>query len=625
MSTESQAATLERAQRVLREQFGHERFRPGQDEAVRRVLLGEDLTIVMPTGGGKSLCYQVPALVRDGLTLVVSPLIALMKDQVEALEARGIPASFVNSTIPAAEQRARLDRATRGLIRILYVAPERLATPAFQRAMEARGPALVAIDEAHCISQWGHDFRPAYLGIKDFLARCEAQGRRPQVIALTGTATVRVRQDIAEQLRIGPDHLLMTGFRRDNLRLIVRRCDRKVERLAQVVEIVGSVQGSGIVYCGTRRDVEDVADALLAQGHDVGAYHAGIPDEDRTRVQDDFIADRVRVMVATNAFGMGIDKADVRFIVHHALPGSLEAYWQEAGRAGRDGRSAWCVLVHGAGDRFLHEFFLDGSNPPREVVLAAWASLSAMGDRVTHPPAVLAKTMGVPEMQLSGAMRLLEQAGLMTRDSRDDDDADRSRRAWLVTGRSLPPGEVKTRLSPVLERSAELRRRGEERLRAMERYAYAHACRHRELLRYFGDDRREGCDACDRCRDWQPRAQPVAVARQAVLKEGAPSRGRAAGVDLEQARTPALRAIADVHGRFGLGVAALILRGSRSKKVLSWRLERSEAYGSLARFSKEQVDGVLAALEREGLIETTAGLRPVVNLTEDGRLRVPAT
>jgi ATP-dependent DNA helicase RecQ len=619
------------AREVLRERFGHADFRPGQDEAVRRILAGDDVTIVMPTGAGKSACFQVPALVRDGLTLVVSPLIALMKDQVEALEARGLPATFINSTLSQPEQRDRLARIARGEMRLVYVAPERLVAPSFLRAMEARPPRTVAVDEAHCISQWGHDFRPSYLGVAEFLDRVSGGDpkKRPQVLALTGTATPRVRQDIAEHLGIPPGKLFMTGFRRPNLRLVVRRCDRKAERLDQIAQVASGVKGSGIVYCATRREVEEVAQVLRDLGEDAGCYHAGMRDEERSAEQEAWLAGRTRIVVATNAFGMGIDKPDVRFIVHHSMPGSVESYYQEAGRAGRDGRTSWCLLLHGAADRHLHEFFLDGSCPTEESVLAAWAGIASLRSaRVDLSIADLAGRAGISEMAFGGALRILEQGGLVERPDGarevNEDDGKRSRvRGLVVPDAAIPQATLRGRLSPLLKASHDRRQRGLERIAAMERYAYGRACRHRALIRYFGDDLEAGsCAACDSCCGWDDKAGAAKSSSAGGPKPARTASRARPAIDLDEARPMALRAVADVHRRFGMQMARLVLRGSGSKKITKARLEGSEAFGAFARWSDDQVDAVLLALQDEGLVESTGGIRPVILLTEEGRMRL---
>ncbi len=627
---ESTQPGLAPALALLREHFRHESFRPGQDEAILRILAGEDLTVVMPTGGGKSLCFQIPALARSGVTLVVSPLIALMKDQVEALEARGISATFVNSTLTPDQQRERIDSAARGELRILYVAPERLTAPTFLRAMKHRQPVLVAVDEAHCVSQWGHDFRPAYLGIRTFLDDVAAAGgRRPQVVALTATATPRVRADIAKHLGLDPDRLLVTGFRRPNLRLVAREVERKRERIDQVVQVAKGVAGSGIVYCATRKDVEDVAADLAGAGVEVDQYHAGLADEARSDAQDAFLSGTARVIVATNAFGMGIDKPDVRFVVHHSLPGSVEAYYQEAGRAGRDGRASWCVLVHGRSDRFLHEFFLDGSSPTPENVRAVWSRLVArQQDRVASTIAEIAASSGLSEMVCGGVLRLLEDVGLIDRSElADSARGGKSRQRILeVTGKGLSPADVKKRLEPALRGAAERRERGMERIAAMERYAWGRGCRHEALLRYFGDRLADSCEACDACCDWKPKTKPAreaGTARVARVSTGASGLSkRAPAIDDDTARAAALEAVASVHRRFGLTVARQLLRGSRAKKVVNGGLAESPAYGALARYSDAEVDEVLDALERDELVESSGGPRPVLLLTEEGRLRL---
>ena len=420
----SATTPLDDARRILREVFGHDDFRPGQDEAVSRVLAGEDFVIVMPTGAGKSACYQIPALVRPGLTLVLSPLIALMKDQVESLKAKGVAAEFVNSSIPASEQWRRLEAAARGEVKLLYVAPERLAAPSFLRALESAELSMLAVDEAHCISQWGHDFRPAYdHGLREFLKRLpRLQGKRPQVIGLTATATPPVRRDVALVLGQDKDRVFVTGFKRENLRLLARRCDRKADRIDQVLEIAKGVGGCGIVYCGTRRDVEDVTDNLRTEGLDAAGYHAGLPDEERAGVQDSFLSGAVPIIVATNAFGMGIDKPDIRFVIHYSLPGSIEAYYQEAGRAGRDGGTSYCVLVHGSSDRFLHEFFLDGSCPPEKSVLDVYEALRIMpAGVIERASSSIAAAAGIKDIQSNGVLRMLEEGGLIERlDDRDN-------------------------------------------------------------------------------------------------------------------------------------------------------------------------------------------------------------
>ena len=341
-------------QEALRHYFGHSAFRPGQERLIDAVLDGRDVLGVMPTGGGKSLCYQVPALLLPGVTLVVSPLISLVKDQVAALQAAGAPAACLNSALSLEQLRTVYSRARQGAYKLLYVAPERLEGEGFDRLVRELEVPLVAVDEAHCISQWGQDFRPSYLRISAFL---EGLPRRPAVAAFTATATGPVQQDIVQLLALRDPVREVTGFDRPNLFFDVQHPRSKLAALLKLVE--ERPGRSGIVYCATRSGVEKVCQALEARGVSATRYHAGLEPEERQRNQDDFQFDRKAVMVATNAFGMGIDKSNVSYVVHYNMPKSLEAYYQEAGRAGRDGEAADCILLYSAGDIATARFLIE--------------------------------------------------------------------------------------------------------------------------------------------------------------------------------------------------------------------------------------------------------------------------
>ncbi|HZN58433.1 MAG TPA: ATP-dependent DNA helicase RecQ [Planctomycetota bacterium] len=381
---------LARAREKLAEVFGYASFRPGQEDAIAAVANGQDALVVMPTGSGKSLCYQVPALVLDGVTVVVSPLIALMKDQVDALKIRGVPVTFVNSSIDLDEQWARLAGLERGDYRIVYVAPERFRSRAFRAALANVRVALLAVDEAHCISQWGHDFRPDYRRLKEIRRQLEGV----PAIALTATATPEVREDIERELAMRSPVRVVTGFDRPNLALHVLRPRSRADKRETLARLVrdanaraladGASPPAGIAYAGTRRRAEDVAELIRTapEGAPIPchAYHAGLEAETRRQIQEDFMEGRLPWVAATNAFGMGVDKSDIRLVVHCELPGSLEAYYQEVGRAGRDGSPADCILLFSDGDRRLQEFFIEGANPSRETIEAVYSFLFSVGE-----------------------------------------------------------------------------------------------------------------------------------------------------------------------------------------------------------------------------------------------------
>lgn len=341
---------------ALKQYFGHTAFRPGQEELIDALLSGRDALGVMPTGAGKSMCYQIPALLGDGTALVISPLISLMQDQVAALTQAGVPAAFVNSSLSAAQCREVFRRAEAGGYRLVYVAPERLETADFQRFAAKARLSLVAVDEAHCVSQWGQDFRPGYLAIAEAIERLP---RRPVVGAFTATATAQVRDDIVRLLRLRDPLCLTTGFDRPNLYFDVAQ--PKDKRAYLFAYLAGRREKSGIVYCATRKAVETVCDGLLRHGVSAARYHAGLTEEERRKNQEDFVYDRVRVMVATNAFGMGIDKSNVGFVVHYNMPKNIESYYQEAGRAGRDGEPADCILLFSGGDVQTARFLIRNS------------------------------------------------------------------------------------------------------------------------------------------------------------------------------------------------------------------------------------------------------------------------
>lgn len=343
---------------VLKEYFGHDSFREGQDRITDSLLGGRDVLGIMPTGAGKSICYQVPALMFDGITIVVSPLISLMKDQVSALLQSGVAAAYINSSLTHAQYLKVLQNTESGKYKIIYVAPERLCAPAFLGICRNLNISMVAVDEAHCVSQWGQDFRPSYLKIPDFI---DALNSRPVVGAFTATATGAVRDDIKTLLRLVSPLVVTTGFDRPNLFFSVMQPKNKSIELMKLIK--ERKNESGIVYCSTRKAVEEVCELLQENGFAATRYHAGLDENERRRNQDDFVYDRATIMVATNAFGMGIDKSNVSFVIHYNMPKNMESYYQEAGRAGRDDRSADCILLYSAKDVRTNQFLINNSEP----------------------------------------------------------------------------------------------------------------------------------------------------------------------------------------------------------------------------------------------------------------------
>ncbi len=347
---------MKQAERLMYEHFGYSSFRHAQSALICALMEGQDVLGIMPTGAGKSMCYQIPALMLPGITLVVSPLISLMQDQVRALKAAGIRGAYLNSSLSYRQYLKALDNARMGMYKIIYVAPERLESEEFLQFAQSIDISLLAVDEAHCVSQWGHDFRPSYMTIAPFVNKLK---KRPRLAAFTATATPAVKDDILEHLRLQTPEIAVTGFDRENLFFrVLRPTDKKAALLEFVKQHSGE---SGIVYCSTRKQVESVTNLLKDNGISAGRYHAGLDESERRESQNLFLYDKLRVMVATNAFGMGIDKQNVSFVVHYNMPKNMEAYYQEAGRAGRDGAKAQCLLLYGPGDVHTAEFLINSS------------------------------------------------------------------------------------------------------------------------------------------------------------------------------------------------------------------------------------------------------------------------
>jgi ATP-dependent DNA helicase RecQ len=564
--------------------FGHGGFRPGQREAAEALYAGRDVVAVMPTGAGKSLCYQLPALLLDGVTLVVSPLIALMKDQVDALAAKGLAAAALHSGQGPAE-RAAAERALEGgALRLLYVAPERLAAPGFLARLAALRVVRLVVDEAHCISSWGHDFRPDYLRLGPLRAQLGVPAG-----AFTATATPDVRADIARQLALDDPLEVVTGFERPNLSLAVVPVRTRAEKHRELARVVRAAGTPGIVYAATRKAVEEWAHALGALGLTAGAYHGGVADPERVRVQDAFLAGELDAIAATNAFGMGVDKPDIRFVVHADIPGSVEAYYQEAGRAGRDGKPSRCELLFSPADIRTQEFFLEGSNPDEATLRRTCGLLAGCeSDEDFESLGTRAGRTAAESMAAATAVRLLRQA---------------------AEARGVAPGTGPLPLD--LDARAEKARRDRMRLDAIVRYAFHRACRTRYIYDYFAGAAKGGvaprCGACDICSG--ERAAPTRPISDA---------------EYERVRI-ALSAVARLDGRFGGEVIALVLAGSSERKVVDRGLDTLPTHGRLAALPLPAIRELLDVLVAAGLVErrAIAGARAgaaVLGLSPDGAL-----
>ncbi len=574
--------------------FGFQNFRPGQFDVMQATLQGTNSLVVMPTGSGKSLCYQLPACVMEGVTLVISPLIALMKDQVDALTARNIPATFINSSISTREQHDRLFNMEMGHYKIVYIAPERFRSPKFCDAVANTKIALLAIDEAHCISQWGHDFRPDYLT----LASIRQQLNHPPTIALTATATSQVQRDILAQLNLPEAEIFVYGFERPNLFFEVYDCRSKKDKLDRIEAVLDHWQGeSSLIYCATRKQVEEVGKELEKMGIHAGLYHGGLSDSERERVQDAFMNDNYQVLIATNAFGMGVDKSDIRTIIHYNIPGSIEAYYQEGGRAGRDGDPSHCLMLFNYVDRGIHEFFNEQTYPERETVERVWAHLSKMGTGTHHISSEdltdrlnrstsrgYGKQKRLNSWGVETVLRQLQRAGHIEVGSRDGFP-------WIEVYDLARVRDLRVDWEYLESRRAI----NEGLLNDVVRYASGRSCRQLYLLRYFNSrpSFSNGCGHCDVCSGIPEYAKKSLAKNVSKIVANDP---------MEVVLQKLLSGVARAKGRYGAHLVAGAMAGSKAKKIQNTWLPSLSTYGILSYLKQADVVSLLDTSLRHGLL-----------------------